>query len=385
MDAKELFRKVSGKMRSDFELAAQFSHKGTRGAAREETLRQFFKGRLPAKYALGAGEVVGHVSDVSRQCDIILYDAQYGLALKYDDQNQIYPIDSVYGVIEVKSALSKAELRDSLDKIKTFKEMSPGGAIKEFLGGGYTLVRPRPKPFGIVFAYTLGGNSLDSLRSNLREWEAENPSSVWPNYVCVLGEGCIQHQRKMETCIDSEAITGDSFPIGLRFEEDSLFKFYCALHDMCSRMRLGPVELDRYFEPGLQIGRFRIFGRLTQAQLVRDGVNVPARLKESTLEKIVAWCAKTEKITYSELLKKQLGSLPVGLTGDEPNMKNLVYLYNPDGFPGMDELRANPGALESEAFNPQATLLNVFDLVIDDAQYVLAAGSISECDWDLPA
>ncbi|MFH5255696.1 DUF6602 domain-containing protein, partial [Burkholderia semiarida] len=72
MDAKKLFRSVSEKMCTDFKIAAHFVHKGTRGTARENSLRDFLaKGRLPAKYALGSGEVVGHVRDVSRQCDIV--------------------------------------------------------------------------------------------------------------------------------------------------------------------------------------------------------------------------------------------------------------------------------------------------------------------------
>ncbi|MDR6422409.1 DUF6602 domain-containing protein [Paraburkholderia phenoliruptrix] len=132
MDAKQLFRSVSDKMQRDFELAAQFAHMPTRGAARESTLRDFLaNGRLPAKYGLGSGEVVDHLRRVSRQCDIVIYDSIYGLSLHYNEQCQIHPIDSVYGIIEVKSGLSKAELLDSLEKIKVFKQMSAEGALAE--------------------------------------------------------------------------------------------------------------------------------------------------------------------------------------------------------------------------------------------------------------
>jgi hypothetical protein len=59
MDAKMLFRLVSEKMRTDFQAASQFVHKGTRGTARENTLREFLaKGRLPAKYGLGSGATI---------------------------------------------------------------------------------------------------------------------------------------------------------------------------------------------------------------------------------------------------------------------------------------------------------------------------------------
>ncbi|WP_176058266.1 DUF6602 domain-containing protein [Paraburkholderia sp. BCC1876] len=384
MDAKKLFRSVSEKMRNDFEQAAHFAHKGTRGTARENTLRDFLaKGRLPAKYGLGAGEVVGHVRDVSRQCDIIVYDSIHGLSLHYDEINQIYPIDSVYGIIEVKSGLSKTELIDSLEKIKAFKEISLGGAIAEPLAHGYVIARPRPKPFGVVFAYALSGNSLDSLWENLNEWEEKNSPEFWPNYICVLGVGCIYHQSGFDSCIDSEAISDKSMTTSIKYENDSLFKFYCALHDLCSRMKLGPVELERYFDPGIKIGRFSVFGRVTEAKLMMDDKRlVSARLKESTLEKIVDWCSKTEKIKYSEILKKRFGALPGGVDENSTQMNTLVYLYNPDNLPGIDELRANPPTDGNGPKDHFSTLLNVFDIVIDRVPYILAANSLPPSEWD---
>jgi hypothetical protein len=385
MDAKMLFRLVSEKMRTDFQAASQFVHKGTRGTARENTLREFLaKGRLPAKYGLGSGEVVGHVRDVSRQCDIVVYDSMHGLSLHYDDHNQIHPIDSVYGIIEVKSRLSKAELIDSLEKIKIFKEMSIKGSIAERLSSGHTFVRPRPKPFGVIFSYSLDKNSINSLCENLKEWESNNSPTSWPNYICILGEGCISHQSGLQNCIDSEAITHNSLPLSIRYESDSLFHFYCAVHDMCSRMKLGPVELRRYFDPGVKIGRFSVFGRAAEVQMVLDGEQTPvlARLKESTLERIVAWCAGTEKIKYSDLLKKRFGALPMGITDDSPNMNTLIYLYNPENFPGLDVIRMNLSTAKDFLSDHSSTLLNLFDLTIDGVPYALAAASLPASEWD---
>ncbi|WP_145929308.1 DUF6602 domain-containing protein [Chromobacterium vaccinii] len=385
MDTKKLFHLVSEKMRCEFEMAAQYQHNGTRGTSREEALRDFLaKGRLPAKYGLGAGEVVGHVRDTSRQCDIIIYDSINGLSLHYDENNQIYPIDSVYGIIEVKSTLSKTELLDSLNKIKVFKEMSIEGSVTEPIGNGYKIIHHRPKPFGIVFAYSLSGNSMDSLLDNLKDWESKNSPSTWPNYICVLNEGCIYHQNLLETCLDSEAITKESMPLALKFGNDSLFKFYCGLHDMCSRMKLGPVELERYFSPGVKIGRFTVFGRITEAQVTFKGKPpVAARLKESTLEKIINWCANTEKIRYSDLLKKQLGQLPLGTTDSSAGMNTLLYLYNPDNFPGLDEIQKSSSTNSGTHKDHYPTLLNIIDITIDGNLYALAMGSFNDTDWEL--
>jgi hypothetical protein len=102
-------------MRADFEASAQVKHSGSKGTIRETNLRNFLAGgRLPGKYGLGSGEVVGRVRDTSRQCDVIVYDKVNGVTLPYDESVQVFPIDCVYGVIEVKSALSKPEFLDSL-------------------------------------------------------------------------------------------------------------------------------------------------------------------------------------------------------------------------------------------------------------------------------
>ena len=238
MDTRTLFQKISQKMRLDFETSAQVKHVGSRGTIRENNLRAFLaEGRLPPKYALGAGEIVGRIRDTSRQCDVIIYDKLNGVTLLYDDSVQVYPIDCVYGIVEVKSKLSKAEFLDALEKIKALKAMAPGGAVSQQIGGGFTMMHARPRPFGAVFAYGLADNSLDLLIENLRAWEKENPSTLWPNYVCVLETGVIYHHGKpFETCFDSDQMTPESWPIALHHGQDSLFQFYCALHDMCAHM-----------------------------------------------------------------------------------------------------------------------------------------------------
>jgi len=113
-------------MQADFEVSAQVKHSGSKGAIRENALKNFLaEGRLPRKYGIGTGEVVGRVRDTSGQCDIIIFDQLNGVALLHEENVQIFPIDCVYGIIEVKSSLSKAKLFDALNKIKTLKTMVP--------------------------------------------------------------------------------------------------------------------------------------------------------------------------------------------------------------------------------------------------------------------
>jgi hypothetical protein len=93
-------------------------------------------------------------SATRRDSAIIVYDRLNGVTLMYDESVQVFPIDCVYGIIEVKSALSKTEFLDALEKIKAFKAMAPSGAVSHSLGGGFTRISPRSRPFGVVFAYS---------------------------------------------------------------------------------------------------------------------------------------------------------------------------------------------------------------------------------------
>lgn len=75
MDIQKVFRGISKKLLNDFEISAQINHNGNIGNYRENALREFLEnGRLPKRLGVGNGEIVGHISNVSRQSDLIIFD-----------------------------------------------------------------------------------------------------------------------------------------------------------------------------------------------------------------------------------------------------------------------------------------------------------------------
>lgn len=174
-----------------------------------------------------------------------------------NDSVQVYPIESVYGVIEVKSSLSKPELFKALDNIKSVKELRPEGNRVHQMPG-LIVSSERPMPFGIAFAYRLAGNSLNSLCENLKEWEAGASPEYWPNLIVVLDEGIIYHRKGFTNCIKSEEIDNRCLASYVAFEKDSLFQFYICLLDLCSGMKLEVPELRQYDNPAEKIGPYTI-------------------------------------------------------------------------------------------------------------------------------
>jgi hypothetical protein len=285
----------------------------------------------------------------------------------------------------VKSALSKAELLDALEKIKILKGMTPGGPVTLPVAGGFSLVHARPRPFGMVFAYDLGGNSLDSLLDNIKEWEKDTPAEFWPNYICVLGVGVIDHfdSKTMQHSIDSDKITTETWPMAISFKEDSLFQFYSALHDIGSRMQLGPVELRQYYDPAVQIGRYIVSGRGFEGSLVKDGTSSTrtARLKEATIDRIVDWCSARGTMRYEEVLLKQFGAVPLGME-KLPILDLQVFLYDPDNLPDLHQLSRNIITMVGNRPSLSPSLANAATLDINGQRYIIAFSGFTEDDWE---
>jgi hypothetical protein len=166
------------------------------------------------------------------------------------------------------------------------------------------------------------------------------------------------------------------------YGEDSLFQFYCALHDVCAQIRLGPVELHHYYDPPLKIGKYIVYGRGVEGQLIKNGVlGKPARITEAAIDRIIAWCSNRPPITYGEALIKRLGSLPLGMD-DTAAVKRQVFLYNPDNLPGLHEIDPNSlKGTEENGFTIIPSLLNALELLIDNQLYVIATNSFKDGDY----
>lgn len=340
MDTKGVFRRLSRKMVEDFNISAEINHQGSKGSYRENTLKRFLsEGRLPSRYGIGTGEIVGPAHNVSHQSDLIIYDCLNGISLIYDENTQVYPIECVAGTIEVKSTLSKTEFIKSLENIKSVKQLSPQETTSRPVFG-FHVAYPRPRPFGAVFGYQLGGNSLSSLVENLREWEQETPKEYWPNVIAVLDEGLVHHYMSgLRMAYLNDDISKAEYPSSIHYREDTLFMFYSMLIDLCASTNLGPVVLNRYFDQAEQLGEYVVSNH---DRIIRNDCDQVFKLSKDFIKKVVKYCQKQGSLTQRELLLQRFGQIPVGTTEEDLDLS--VFLYNPDGLKGMHEVE-NPVAI----------------------------------------
>ena len=66
-------------------------HPGGKGGIRETEIRRMLRKRLPEKYSCGTGQVSNAAGEMSRQCDVIIFDAHNGVRLLPSKEHRSEP------------------------------------------------------------------------------------------------------------------------------------------------------------------------------------------------------------------------------------------------------------------------------------------------------
>lgn len=340
MDIKKIFEGVSTRLRADFSDANEINHNVTKGSYRESSLKKMLKTKLPAKYGLSNGEIVGYFkNNVSKQIDIIIFNQHEFTPLLSPEDNSIFPIESVYGIIEVKSKLSKDELLKGLENIKSVKMLAPKDIINVSSMPAMSLTMERPIPFGIIFAYALENNSLNSLVENLKSWEVENPNRLyWPNLIVILDVGIIFHggDNGLNCYTNSSIMQYYKDCRHIKYEKETILQFYLILMDLCSSTTLGPLKLHNYANPYLIVGDMIVRGHNNLSRLT-DSKKV--KLRGEFVKSIYTYCISNEncKITYGNFLLRVSNNITEE-SKNLPQWNQQIYLYNPNNLKSANVL-----------------------------------------------
>jgi hypothetical protein len=276
MDIREFFERVEDTLLARFRESGFVDHAGDKGENREDLLREFLEQHLPKRYGVLKGEIVTSSGMKSHASDVIVYDALNSPVL-YKGKTAVVPVESVYGIIEVKSRLSKSELLDAIRKIEAFKRLAPRD-LSVIQTREYVTVHRPSHPFGIVLGYQLADNSLKSLREN---WVEENQRihdvNYFTNVVCVLGVGLLHYEMfnlslgTKELLLDTDqfvnlVLTAQKraannepqdeiklMPVENLATQRSFGRFFVYLQILLARMKLSVPDLGRYLDPALPL------------------------------------------------------------------------------------------------------------------------------------
>ena len=122
-------------------------HPGEFGTYRERVFKSLIKKYIPARYDVGTGFIITSKGNVSTQCDLIIFDKENTPILENEEQ-RFFPVESVVGVIEVKSNITKKEFTEALRKLSEVKKLREDASGAPFVFKNHNFDQPfNPKAF----------------------------------------------------------------------------------------------------------------------------------------------------------------------------------------------------------------------------------------------
>ena len=198
------YQGVAERLRAEVDLLNKvISHDDGMGEANESVLRNLIKRFIPSRYGVGSGIVVDHAGRSSRQCDIIIYDPLLYPSLLALGEVHLFPVDFVYGVIEVKTTLDVGKVKIALENIASVKRLDIiEGAFASWGTNGASVYQPS-RPMGFVFGFNSRSKTDKSTHAVVAPkfetfvewWLPDNPAErhLGPHVVCALDQGVARY------------------------------------------------------------------------------------------------------------------------------------------------------------------------------------------------
>jgi hypothetical protein len=180
---QDYFKVLSHDLKNKSDLIRDYFkiHSGENGRNKEDLLINFLKSYLPNRYSLSTGFIFDTNDVKSNQNDIIIYDSFWSSILFPENVSQFFPIESVYGLIEVKSMLDTNALKETIKKAKTIKTMPIKGVTRNL---GFNGIK---EPFYSIFAYE--SVSMEALKQTLATEYANTPLKERIDFIVILNKG----------------------------------------------------------------------------------------------------------------------------------------------------------------------------------------------------
>lgn len=185
MDRATLFRKAAKKLRDDFDALSPIPHSAVKGGEAEKIVKEFLSGLLPKRFGVGSGFIIDPNGKVSKQTDVVVYDALNAVVFKISDELSIFDSTNVAAVIEVKSKFNRKELGRAFENISQTKQLSKENVSRP------QLALSTYQTLGCMFCFDTDV-SLDSAVSSYAQCLRQQGGVGWHiDLICILGAGII--------------------------------------------------------------------------------------------------------------------------------------------------------------------------------------------------
>jgi len=328
----------------DYQKSKDVKHPRDVGDTREEILRRFLvmSGYLPKRYGVSekSARVASTTGHISKEIDILLFDPVDSVRLmSRESVYEVFPIESAYGVIQVKSQLNRREIKDGLENLASFKALDrqPNQRARLVIRNG----RSSERGFGILFAFDSDLKWLDILRE-IEAFANKQPKRFWCNGVFILSKGMFLHgdahggkffNNDIENIQDLQMF---GFPDR---ESQCLYQLYTILMSLLRSTSVEPTPVNSYFRLPLIADAHSYdfcLGPFAELASCEKHGDYQRKITPDQLAKLIEWCRNTKSINWIKATDIAYGR------PDNPEayarQPGEVRIYNPENLPLSDIL-----------------------------------------------
>jgi len=226
----DYFKRSADVLLAEYERSKGQEASANIGYNRELFCKRFLSGVLPPRLSVRQGEIWDSQGNKTGQLEVVILrdDAP---SLKFG-QADAFLAEGVFGVIEVKSNLSRTKLQEALATLNRVKNLSHSG-IGAMISSGPVLGRP----LRCIFAYE--GATWDTLIQELSKPESIDTADL----VCVLDSGALASRGLLLKWESDEPFSV------CRGKAGSLAWLYLYLVSYSTSFMGRSVNFGQYFEP----------------------------------------------------------------------------------------------------------------------------------------
>jgi hypothetical protein len=121
---QQIFAQAAKKLRQEFSELSTVPHNALKGQEAEKLVRRFLAEHLPKRFGVGSGFIIDQMNTLSKQSDVVIYDAHNCPVYRASDNASIFPSENVAAVVEVKTRLDKERLAEAFENIGAAKSLA---------------------------------------------------------------------------------------------------------------------------------------------------------------------------------------------------------------------------------------------------------------------
>ena len=198
---ERFFAGILSQLQAEVDLInALVPHNATKGTLNEESLRRILASFLPSRYAVGTGFVIDSLGGRSRQVDLLVFDELYSSKLFKTFSQVLFPVETVFACIEVKTSIDKAGLTEVAEENRSI------GGLKHSVPIVRRVAPSTTAPNAIVFSerqtrppmtYLVAYHTATDSPLTVRRWfEESSEKEFLPDQVLFLDLSMVAYRPR---------------------------------------------------------------------------------------------------------------------------------------------------------------------------------------------